>query len=149
MRRLTNATAPNVVSYSIEASYGWVTAATPAKGLLIGYLWKTRDYPWVSLWRDVREGRPAARGLEFGTTGLHQPFGILVQKGRIWDRPLFDYLDSGATTVRSYLVFLFYVPPDFTGVQSITADGNRLVLTERAGTNPRTFSTEADVLLTE
>jgi hypothetical protein len=144
MRRLINAAAPGVASYTIEASYGWVTAATPATGLLIGYLWKARDYPWVSLWRDVREGRPAARGLEFGTTGLHQTFDILVQKGRIWDRPLFEYLDSGATAVRSYVVFLVHIPADFAGVDSITLDGTGLVLTERAETKPRAFRIETE-----
>jgi hypothetical protein len=149
MRRLTNAPGPDVVSYRIESSYGWVTAATSSKGLLIGYLWKTRDYPWVSLWRDVREGRPAARGLEFGTTGLHQPFGILVQKGRIWDRPLFEYLDSGATAVKSYLVFLLGIPADFAGVESIEVDGGRLVLSERGGPNRHTFSVDTGVLLPE
>src|SRR6185295_11276954 len=49
LRRLTNDPNPNVVSYGIDEAYGWVTAATSAKGLLIGYLWKTSDYPWVSL----------------------------------------------------------------------------------------------------
>ncbi len=149
MRHLTNIAAPSVVSYTLEANYGWVTAATPGKGLLIGYLWKTKDYPWVSLWRDVRDGRPAARGLEFGTTGLHQPFPILVQKGRIWDRPLFEYLDSGATAVKTYVVFLISIPADFAGVESITVERGRIVLSERGGTNQRRFSVDAENLLSD
>ena len=47
----------------------------------------------------------AARGLEFGTTGLHQPYSILVAKGRIFDRPLFEYLDAGQTVARSYAAY--------------------------------------------
>jgi hypothetical protein len=133
LRRLTNDPNPNVVSYAIEDEYGWVTATTAARGLLIGYLWKTADYPWVSLWRDVHNGKPAARGLEFGTTGLHQPFPILVKKGRIWDRPLFAYLDAGETTGRSYLAFLCKIPNDFAGVESINVANSRLILRERGG----------------
>src|SRR5437867_4003732 len=83
LRRLSADPNPNVVSYAIDDEYGWVTAATPNQGILIGYIWKTSDYPWVSLWRDTQNGRPSARGLEFGTTGLHQPYPALVRKGRI------------------------------------------------------------------
>jgi D-hexose-6-phosphate mutarotase len=110
---------PNVVSYAIEDSLGWVTAASPDKGLLIGYFWRTSDYPWVSLWRDVHEGKPAARGLEFGTTGLHQPFPILLKKNRIWDRPLFEYIDAGETIAKTYTAFLCPIPTDFKGVDTL------------------------------
>jgi hypothetical protein len=146
LRRLTNDPNPNVVSYAIDDRYGWVTATTASRGLLIGYLWKSADYPWVSLWRDARDGKPAARGLEFGTTGLHQPFPILVKKGRIWDRPLFAYLDAGETTARSYIGFLCKIPGDFAGVDSITVANFRLVLRERAR-SPREVTIETDNLL--
>jgi hypothetical protein len=122
---------PNVVSYAVGEEYGWVTAATPGKGLLIGYLWKRADYPWVSLWRDVSGGHPSARGLEFGTTGLHQPYPVLVKKGRIWERPLFEYLDAGETVARSYVGFLLRVGPEFKGVSSIQVKEGKLIVRER------------------
>lgn len=146
LRHLTNDPNPNVVSYTIDDEYGWVTATTAARGLLIGYLWKTADYPWVSLWRDVHDGKPAARGLEFGTTGLHQPFPILVKKGRIWDRPLFAYLDAGETTDRGYIAFLCKIPNDFAGVESITVEKPRLILRER-GDSHRELTINADDLI--
>ncbi|MSU63417.1 MAG: hypothetical protein EXS31_13655 [Pedosphaera sp.] len=142
LRHLTGDPNPNVVSYAIEDAYGWVTAATPLSGLLIGYVWKTSDYPWVSLWRDVGDGKPAARGLEFGTTGLHQPFPILVKKGRIWDRQLFEHLDAGETTTKSYTTFLLKIPRDFAGVESIKVSANRLLVRERSGGKPREFTIE-------
>ena len=137
LRRLTSDANPDVVTYALDDTLGWVTATTPGKGLLIGYVWKTVDYPWVSLWRSVRDGKPAARGLEFGSTGLHQPFPVLVQKGRIWDRPLFEYLDAGETRAKSYVAFLCAVPHDFAGVESIGISQGRLLLRERAGGKPR------------
>jgi hypothetical protein len=147
LRRLTNDPNPNVVSYTIDEAYGWVTATTAAQGLLIAYLWKTTEYPWVSLWRDVRNGKPAARGLEFGTTGLHQPFPTLVKKGRIWDRPLFAYLDAGETTARSYTAFLCKIPSDFAGVESIKVEQRRLILRERGGAARHELIIDADGLI--
>lgn len=139
MRRLESDPNPNVVSYVIEEEHGWVTAANPAQGWLIGYFWQTSDYPWVSLWRDVRDGKPAARGLEFGSTGLHQPFSILVKKGRIWDRPLFEYIDAGEKMTKTYTAFLCPIPKDFKGVDALRIEGEMLTLREGTAQKSRSF----------
>jgi hypothetical protein len=130
MRRLTNNPDPNVVSYVVDDKGGWVTASNPAKGLLIGYVWKTEEYPWFNAWRHVENGKPLARGLEFGTTGLHQPFPILVSKGKILGRPLYEYLDAGQTVSKSYICFLIPIPADYKGVGSLEYDGKQVALTE-------------------
>jgi hypothetical protein len=131
LRHLSSDPEPNVVSFTIDEEYGWVTASSPAHGLLIGYLWKAAQYPWFSAWRDVAQGRPAARGLEFGTTGLHQPFPALVAKGRIFGRPLYAYLDAGEMVSKTYACFLIPIPADYRGVSSLTYSGKTLVLHER------------------
>ena len=137
LRNLTNDAVPEVASFVIDGEYGWVTASTASKGLLIGYIWKTSDYPWLNIWRNVVNGKPAARGLEFGTTGLHQPVGILVAKGKIFDRPIYAYIDAGQTVTHSYAAFLFKIPADYRGVARITYDSGHLTLHERAGRPPR------------
>lgn len=143
LRRLAADPNPNVVSFSIDDEWGWVTAATPGQGLLIGYIWRARDYPWVSVWRDVSEGRPAARGLEFGTTGLHQPFPILTRKGTIFGRQLFEHLDAGESRVKSYAMFLCRVPTDFAGVAGIEVKTARVVLHERGRSAARDLALDA------
>ena len=77
-------TVHDVVSYVIEDEYGWITASSPEQRLLIGYVWRTEDYPWVIEWRHLEDGVPVAIGLEFGTTGLHQPPAVLVEKHQIF-----------------------------------------------------------------
>ncbi|MBL9175138.1 MAG: hypothetical protein JNL10_16485 [Verrucomicrobiales bacterium] len=137
MRRLAAHPEPNVVSYQIEDRHGWITAVNPGMGILIGYFWRTAEYPWVSLWRDVKDGHPAARGLEFGSTGLHQPFPILTQVGRIWDRPVMEYLDAGEARTKSFLMFLVKVPPEYRGVREVIYEGSQLRLREHEGPDPR------------
>ena len=119
LRRLTNDPLPNVVSFVIEGEQGWVTACSPTAGLMVGYLWKTADYPWLNIWRDVKNGQPSARGLEFGTTGLHQPYPELVRRGRMLGRPLYSHLDAGEAVERSYQVFLKPLPPKVSRVTSV------------------------------
>src|SRR5579862_5696029 len=149
LRHLTDDPEPAVVSYTIDENFGWATAVNPAQGLLIGYIWKTSDYPWFNVWRDARNGKPNARGLEFGTTGLHQPFGILVMKGRIFGRPIYSYLDTGQSMTKSYASFLSKVPRDFQGVQRITYESGRLVLEERGGTAARQITIQVGDLFPE
>jgi hypothetical protein len=135
LRYLTNDPEPNVVSFAIEQKHGWVTAVNPRKRLLIGYLWQTTDYPWVSLWRDVRDGKPGARGLEFGTTGLHQPYPILVKKGQIWERPLFEYIDAGETISKTYVAFLKALPEDSIELESLDVTNEGIYLRIKAAAN--------------
>jgi hypothetical protein len=143
LRNLTNDDVPDVASFTIDDEYGWVTASNASKGLLIGYIWKTSDYPWLNIWRNVINGKPAARGLEFGTTGLHQPVGFLVAKGKIFDRSIYAYIDAGQTIARSYAAFLFKIPSDYRGVARITYDSGRLTLRERASVPTRDLTMAA------
>jgi hypothetical protein len=132
LRHLTTDPDPNVTSFVIDGDLGWVTATHAAQELLFGYIFPTADYPWVNLWRYVQDGRPAARGLEFGTTGLHQPFQVLLGKPQIFGRPTFAYLDAGESATRVYAAFLLKVPRDFAGVSQVLYRAGRIVVQERA-----------------
>ena len=140
LRRLADDSDPNVVSFIFDEDLGWITASSPSQGLLIGYLWSTAEYPWLNIWRHSENGKPQARGLEFGTSGLHHPFPILVEKGRIFGRPLYVHLDAGQTTVRSYLAFLFKIPDDYQGVAQLTYRDRRLVIRELGKGSDRDLS---------
>ena len=126
--------------------YGWVTAATPSAGLLVGYLWKISEYPWLNMWRYRHQGKVSARGLEFGTTGIHQPFPTLLQLGKVLDRGVYEYLDAGETDTRSYILFLARIPGDFQGVESAEYDGAELHIRERRDDQPRSLTVEVGSL---
>ena len=122
---------PNVVSYTIDDDHGWYVAYNAAKGLLFGYIWRARDYPWLIDWRWADDGKPVARGLEFGTTALPWHYGILLAKGQIFGRPLYEYLDAGKSATKSYAAFLFEIPVDYRGVHDIAYVEGRIVIRER------------------
>jgi hypothetical protein len=110
---------PNVASFAIYQELGWVTAVSPKHKLMLGYLWDSKHYPWLNLWRHVENGKPAARGLEFGTTGLHQPFPELARRGKMHEKPLYAYIDAGETQERGYRLFLRSAPATAKGVSSV------------------------------
>ena len=106
---------PRVSSFAFSSSekYGWVTACNPEKNLMLGYIWKTEDYPWINFWRSMENGIPAAFGMEFGTTGLHEPFPVLAKKGKIFDRNIYDFIDAGEVKAKSFTAFLAMIPSDY------------------------------------
>lgn len=116
---------------------GWVTASNPRHRLLIGYLWRTAEYPWLNIWRYRQEERRLARGLEFGTTGYHQPFPVLVKTGRLLDRATYEFLDAGETAARSYLCFVCELPADFAGVAAVELRDRQIRVSERRESDPR------------
>lgn len=127
----------DVVSYEVQpgSRLGWICASAPQEGLLLGYLWLASDYPWISLWCCSRDGVPAARGIEFGTTGLHQPFPIISRHPKLLELPTFAFIDAGETQKRKYACFLLRVPDNFQGVQEVSLNSGKVVLIERGSGN--------------
>jgi len=143
LRTLTVSHEPGVTSFVFADSVrtGWVTALNPGKRLLVGYFWDVSEYPWLNIWRNVKDGNPVARGMEFGTTGLHQPFTALVAKREIFGAPLYEYIDAGQTIVKSYTLFLAETPESFDGVGEISMKNGTIVIRER-GERGRTITVE-------
>ncbi len=112
---------PEVSSFVYDKSekYAWATASNPGKGLLLGYIWKRKDYPWINYWRHLEKGTPMAFGMEFGTTGLHEPFPIVARKGKIFGQNIYDFIDAGEIINKSFMGFLAKIPDDYKGVEEI------------------------------
>ena len=115
-----------------------MTASQPAQGLLLGSAWRTADYPWLNIWR-FRDGtKRLARGLEFGTTGIHRPPAELLKPGgQRFGRPTFAYREPDETVTREFLMFLVEIPADFAGVESVEVTPSGIRLRERRGAQGR------------
>ena len=114
-----------------DVKTGWMTACNAEKGLLIGYVWDIADYPWIRHWRHIEDGKPLARGLEFGTTPLPFPFGDILKKGSIFETPVIVFLDANESIKKSYTVFLLSIPSDFLGVESVAISEDKIIVAER------------------
>jgi hypothetical protein len=123
---------PRVSSFVFgkKEKYGWTTAANPTKNLLLGYIWKIEDYPWINYWREMNKGTPQSFGIEFGTTGLHEPFTIVAKKGKIFNRNIYEFIDSGEIIRKSFVGFLTKIPDDFQGVEQINVEKTSFTLKE-------------------
>ncbi len=124
---------PRVSSFLFNKTeeYAWVTACNPEKNLLLGYIWKTEEYPWINFWRSMENGIPMAFGMEFGTTGLHEPFPIVAKKAKIFGTTIYDYIDANEVITKSFTAFLAKIPADYKGVDQINMNHSSLIIKEK------------------
>lgn len=128
---------PNVSSfvYSQNDKYGWVTACNPSKKLMLGYIWKTENYPWINFWRSMENGVPMAFGMEFGTTGLHEPFPVVAKKGKIFGHNIYAFIDANEVISKSFTAFLAKIPEDYKGVEKIDITDSLFIIKEKNRTS--------------
>jgi len=113
--------------------YGWITAYSPGSQLLMGYLWLRKDYPWINLWKDWDKGCIRYCGLEFGTTGIHQPFMEILEQGKstVFNNNTFEYIDAGEAVCRKYISFLVETAGDFDEVESVSVENGSINIKAR------------------
>jgi hypothetical protein len=112
-----------VTTHIFEDSIGWVTALNPDANILMGYIWKTAEYPWLNVWHHPIDGKPFVQGLEFGTTGLGQPYELLLNERVIfYGHNSFEYIDAGEEKTKSWICFMIDIPEELTGVKKLSFD---------------------------
>ncbi len=105
---------------SPDAEWAFVTALHPTKRLLLGYVFRPSEFPWLQTWEFYPRDRLMARGLEFGTQAFDQPRRDVVTRGTIFDTPLYRWLPARAVIEASYLLFWTRTPEGFSGVDEAT-----------------------------
>lgn len=104
----------------------WFSAINPKQGLLLAYVWKRTDFPWLGNWEEnfARKQAPwnsksLTRGMEFSNS----PFPIGLRKsvslGKFQGQPTYRWLPAGETVTVQYSIILSPVPADTQGVHQI------------------------------
>ena len=78
----------------------------------------------------MENGIPMAFGMEFGTTGLHEPFPVVAKKGKIFDRNIYDFIDANEVISKSFTAFLAKIPKDYSGVAKIEISDSLFIIKE-------------------
>jgi hypothetical protein len=109
-----------------NGEYAWVTALHPQKRLLLGYIFKTSESPWLQTWESYPTEGMLARGIEFGTQTFDLPRREVVSEGKRFGTPLFRWLPAKSTIESTFLMFLVRTPDGFRGVGDVQLRGGQL-----------------------
>lgn len=108
----------------------WFSAVNPRQGLLLAYVWRREDYPWVGNWEEnfgrqsaPWSGRSLARGMEFANTPFPVGLRRAVEKGRFHGLPTFRWLPARSSAEFRYDILLLWVPEKTRGVADIRRGG--------------------------
>lgn len=113
--------------------WGWFTAVNTKKGLLVGYVWPRKDWPWVGNWEEnkFRSGKPwlrkaIVRGMEFGTTPFPDSRRDAIQMGSLFDTPTYRWISANTRQTIAYGAFVAPIPAGTTGVTDVQVVGNSI-----------------------
>ncbi len=114
--------------------HGFVTAINTEKRMLIGYLFRREDYPWLQEWMNYPSSGALSRGLEFGTQPYDVPRRQTVELGRMFDVPTYRWLPARASLQTRFLMFFTAVPEGFTKVDDVSwSNGKLTIIDKKAG----------------
>ena len=102
-----------------HSEWAFVTALHPAKRLLLGYLFRPSEFPWLQTWEWYPRDRLMARGLEFGTQAFDLPRREVITEGRKFSTLLYRWLPARSTIESGYVLFWTRTPEGFRGVDEV------------------------------
>jgi hypothetical protein len=138
---------------SPELEIGFIAACNPRLKLLVVYVFRRADFPWVGNWEEQYNRTPApwqgktfCRGLEFSTTPFAIPRRQTIEQGPLFGEPTYRWLPARSKVQVRFLILLFEVPETFRGVASVSIAQRKIVVVE-SGTRGGKLSVVADRFL--
>lgn len=114
--------------------WAFVTALHPTKRLLLGYLFRASEFPWLQTWESYPRDRLMARGLEFGTQAFDLPRREVITEGRKFGALLYRWLPARSSIRAGYIMFWTRTPEGFQGVdEAAWRDGTLRIRDGRSG----------------
>jgi hypothetical protein len=106
----------------------WATALNPKEKLILGYVFRREDFPWVQTWGNYPPSMKLARGMEFAT----QPFSAsrrdAVTEGSMFGIPTYRWLPAKSKITTRFLMFYARVPEGFTKVDDVRVENGQIVI---------------------
>ena len=118
--------------------FAFVTVLHPKKRLLLGYVFRRAEYPWMQIWEDYPPQGIIARGLEFGTQAFDGARRKTITQNKLFNQLLYRWLPAKSKIEANFLLFWTRTPEGFQGVDDIQVGKDRLdIRDKRSG---RSFS---------
>jgi hypothetical protein len=120
--------------------YAWLTAINLEKRLILGYIFKREEYPWVQYWGHYPSTGKFARGLEFSSQPFDVPRREVITMGKMFDQPVYRWLPAKSTIRSRFLMFYARAPEGMTKVDAVKLEPGRIVIQDRAAGKSLTLS---------
>lgn len=106
----------------------WATAINTKKRLLLGYIFRRMEYPWLQYWGNYPPTDKLSRGMEFGTQPFDVPRREAVSMGEMFGTPTFRWLPAKSKITSRFVVFYTHVPEGFEKVDDVRLEGGQIIV---------------------
>jgi hypothetical protein len=116
----------------------WFSAADPEEGLLLVYIFRQKDFPWIGNWeenyaRDFKpwDGKTLTRGMEFSVSPFPEPKPQAIARDGLQGVPTFKWVGAKEKIRAHYMATLLEVEKGYKGVDSVEVLKDKIVIKER------------------
>ncbi len=110
----------------------WATALNTRKHLLIGFLFRRADYPWLQYWGNYPPTQKLSRGLEFSTQPFDVPRREAISMGTMFGAPTYRWLPAKSTIATRFAVFYTRIPDGLKKVDDVRLENHEIVVEDRS-----------------
>jgi len=110
--------------------HAWFSALNPKAGLMVAYVWRRADFPWLGNWEENYSrrqapwgGRTLTRGMEFSNTPFPMGLQQAVERGAFHGVQPCQWLPARGTRRYDYSIIARSVPLGSKGVADIRPRG--------------------------
>ncbi len=120
--------------------HAFVTALHPEKRLLLGYVFKTAESPWLQTWEHYPPQGVMARGLEFGTQAFDLSRRTVITDSKLFGEFLYRWLPARSEIETTFLMFWTRTPEGFQGVSEVELKGGKIRIQDAGSGKSMTLS---------
>jgi hypothetical protein len=118
-----------ISSHIFSDSIGWVTAYCPKLKLLLGYAWKTSEYPWLHIRNEISYDKPSLHGLAIATTGLGENYAVEERLTTTFHSVRnFEFIDAKSTLTKTWYCFLVNLPQGYEKTVNVSFHNDQVIL---------------------
>ena len=111
----------------------WVTAINTKKNLIIGYIFKREEYPWLQTWGNYPPTEKMSRGLEFASQPYDVPRRQTIEPEPLFHTPMYRWLPAKSKIGTSFLMFYAHVPAGFDKVDDVRLENGQITIQGHGG----------------
>jgi hypothetical protein len=111
--------------------YVYATALNPKVRMIIGWVFKPEEYPWLQDWENYPENGRVVRGLEFATQPFDVPRRDAIQRNSLFGAPTYRWLPAKSKLGSRFLIFLAQAPEGMQQVDDVRLEGGKLTIEDR------------------
>jgi hypothetical protein len=109
--------------------HGFVTAINLKEKMMIGYLFRRTEFPWIQEWLNFPPSGQLSRGLEFGTQPYDIPRRDAISMGQMFGIPTYRWLPGKGQISSRFLMFWTRVPDGLNRVDDVSWKNGQLIIT--------------------